>query len=195
MMNHMPKKATKENNMTQPIMDLDTVIQPDSSAELSFDPVPEGKYNCLFKDMKDWEGVTYKELMCTVYDSTTNKAKKAEDGKTTLKEKRQNVTVWSSNVTLEILDGEYAGRLLFHRLTTHPSTPFINARFLNGLGAGAVPASQFQNYVGMAQMEVTVKVVTYPEKEMVSKKTGEVIEPHSLLKNECTYFKPIEASY
>lgn len=177
--------------MTQKMMDLDTPITPDDTPEISFEPIPKGKYRCELIEVKDWEGVTYKELMVTKYDPSTGKAVKAADGKSTVKEKLLNFTVWSTNVTLKIIEGEYAGRLLFHRLTTHPSTPFINARFVNGLGAGAVPASQFAAHVG-AQMEVSVDVVSYPDKDIISKKTGEVIEAHSMNKNECTFFKPIE---
>lgn len=179
--------------MTQKMMDLDTPITPDGTPEISFEPVPKGKYVCEFTDIKDWEGVTYKDLMVTKYDPETGKAAKGADGKT-VKEKRSNITVWSTNVTLKILEGEYAGRLLFHRLTTHPSTPFINARFVNGLGAGAVPASQFAQHIG-ANMEVSVDVKTYPEADIPDKKTGEMIEAHSRTKNECTFFKPIDLQF
>ena len=170
---------------------LDHTYAPDER-EISFELLPKGTYLMMVKSFKEWEGKNFPTLEVTQYDAKYQ-ALKGADGKTT-KVTHNNVVVYTNDVTLEVLDGPLKGRIIFYRLSTHPNTPWVIARFVRGLGAGNVAPIDLPKFVGVPMM-VDVIIDTYPKEDMTDTKTGEPIFKNSKSRNACLQFKPIEQTF
>jgi len=177
--------------MTQQIPDLmNMAYEPDTtSGSGSFEPLPKGTYTVTFSEIGDWEPKVFPKLLVTQFDEK-RQAIKGPDKKT-VKVEQSNVTIYTTDVKLTVLEGPYAGRILFYRLSTHPNTPWVIGRFVNGLGQGAVPPGRFSEMVGTV-MEVDVTIESYPNEDIIDKKTGETIFANTKTRNQCVAFRPAD---
>lgn len=150
-----------------------------------FSPIPEGEYNVRIKEVSPWTE-TKKTIKVILRD---------EDGKALKNDKGENLTelvkdcvYYNCNVKLEVVGGEYDGRLIFHNLSTHPNMPFSIPNFLYGIGMDELTAAEVNKTVGT---ECIAKVVidSY-DKKVVNKDTG-LEETVQRTKNAVKSFKPI----
>ena len=83
----------------------------------------------------------------------------------------QNCEFYNCSVRLEITEGQYSGRLVFHNLSTHPNMPFSIPAFLYGLGVSELAAGEIQDNVPGKECLIDVITETYT-KTVQNKETG-----------------------
>lgn len=156
-----------------------------AAAPTSYEPIPEGDYLVRVKEIKPWKE-TVKDISINVRDEEGLLVKDSE-GKL-IKELHKNYSFYNANMTLEVIDGEYKGRLLFTSLTTHPNVSFITENFLYAVEVDEVPYAEIQNTCTNKQLEVGVIVNNENFKTSQDPVTGkEVKTPNP--RNEVKTFK------
>ena len=169
---------------------IDTSLNRKYKASKGFDndfsPIPEGEYLVKIKEVSPWKE-DKKNIKVILRD---------EEGRALKDEKGENITelvkdckLYNCNIKLEVVEGDYAGRLLFHNLTTHPNMPFSIPNFLYGIGLDELPAGEINKTVGY-QCIAKVVIDSY-DKTVVNKETG-LEETVEKLKNAIKSFKPAE---
>lgn len=165
---------------------LDRTYTAKEGGQPNYDPIPEGDYKLRVKEVDPWKSVK----------KTIKVIQKDENGNAIQDEKGNNVTetqeceFYNCVAKLEVVDGEYAGRVIFHNLTTHPNMDWNIPNFLWGLGLKDVQASQIQNVCKGKECIAHVYIDSY-DKTVQNKETG-IDETEKKYVNRVKSFKPLE---
>ena len=151
----------------------------------NFDPIPEGDYRLRVKEIDPWKEVK----------KTIKVIQKDENGNALQDDKGNNITetvdceFYNCTAKLEVVDGEYAGRVVFHNLTTHPNMDWNIPNFLYALGLKDLMASQIQTACKGMECIGHVYTDTY-EKVKQNSETG-IDETVTKTVNRIKSFKPL----
>lgn len=138
------------------------------SVAMDYSPIPDGLYRAKVKEVSPWKKET-KTIKVIQRDENGN-ALKDEKGNN-ITETVQNCEFYNCSVRMEITEGQYSGRLVFHNLSTHPNTPFSIPAFLYGLGVSELSAGEIQDSVPGKECMIDVITETYT-KTVQNKETG-----------------------
>lgn len=139
-----------------------------AGGQLNYDPIPEGDYKLRVKEIEPWK-LSKKDIKVIMRDENGN-ALKDEKGNN-LTELVKDCEFYNCNVKFEVVDGEFAGKLVFHNLTTHPNMSWSIDNFLYAVGIEELSASQIQGACVGLECDATVYIDTY-EKTVQNKETG-----------------------
>lgn len=153
-----------------------------------FSPIPEGtKVIARVKEVGDWKPTT----------KTIKVIQKDENGNALLDEKGNKITetvpnceFYNCDVKMEVVGGDYDGRLVYHNLTTHPNMQFTVPNFMKGIGLEEATASELKEKAVGRLSEIEVTIETY-EKTVQNKETG-LDEVQERQVNKIKSFKKIE---
>lgn len=152
-------------------LSLDDVVEAVEQESVDFSPLPKGTYNVVLESVGDW-----KEKILPSVDIKE---------KGTVVDTVKNYKMFNCNLKFKVLDGDYAGRLLFHNITTHPNMPWSVSGFLYAMGVPKMKLSQVKNLVG-STCTAYVDTRSY-DKKITDKETGmETIE--TVVENEIKRF-------
>lgn len=151
------------------IQNLDTVVVAEEAKSVDFSPLPAGTYTLRLLDVEDWKPTVLANLVLKPSG-----------------EKVTNVTVYNANLKFGVVGGDYDGRLIFDRLTTHPNIPWSISGFLHAMGVEAMAPSQIKTLID-GVVDATIKIASY-EKIITDPTTGLEI-PETKIKNEVTRYK------
>ena len=138
------------------------------SVAMDYSPIPDGLYRAKVKEVSPWKKET-KTIKVIQRDENGN-ALKDEKGNN-ITETVQNCEFYNCSVRMEITEGQYSGRLVFHNLSTHPNMPFSIPAFLYGLGVSELAAGEIQDNVPGRECMIDVITETYT-KTVQNKETG-----------------------
>lgn len=138
------------------------------SVAMDYSPIPDGLYRAKVKEVSPWKKET-KTIKVIQRDENGN-ALKDEKGNN-ITETVQNCEFYNCSVRMEITEGQYSGRLVFHNLSTHPNMPFSIPAFLYGLGVSELSAGEIQDNVPGKECMIDVITETYT-KTVQNKETG-----------------------
>lgn len=138
------------------------------SVAMDYSPIPDGLYRAKVKEVSPWKKET-KTIKVIQRDENGN-ALKDEKGNN-ITETVQNCEFYNCSVRMEITEGQYSGRLVFHNLSTHPNMPFSIPAFLYGLGVSELAAGEIQDNVPGKECMIDVVTETYT-KTVQNKETG-----------------------
>lgn len=138
------------------------------SVAMDYSPIPDGLYRAKVKEVSPWKKET-KTIKVIQRDENGN-ALKDEKGNN-ITETVQNCEFYNCSVRMEITEGQYSGRLVFHNLSTHPNMPFSIPAFLYGLGVSELAAGEIQDNVPGKECLIDVITETYT-KTVQNKETG-----------------------
>ena len=155
------------------MIDLNTVVSAVKQEEVSYDVIPEGKYLVEVVQIDDWEKKSKKNALITRRDER-GFAIKDEKGKV-VKDKVDNLEWYQCNVRFKIIEGEFANRIVFSNLTTHPDALFMTQGFLYAVGLSELPLGQIQETCLGRKLIIDVYHSEYTKKE-VDKTTGIEVE-------------------
>lgn len=139
-----------------------------AGGQLNYDPIPEGDYKLRVKEIEPWK-LSKKDIKVIMRDENGN-ALKDEKGNN-LTELVKDCEFYNCNIKFEVVDGEFAGKLVFHNLTTHPNMSWSIDNFLYAVGIEELSASQIQSVCVGRECDATVYIDTY-EKTVQNKETG-----------------------
>lgn len=135
---------------------------------MDYSPIPDGLYKARVKEVSPWKKET----------KTIKVIQRDENGNALKDEKGNNITVtvqncefYNCSVRMEITEGQYSGRLIFHNLSTHPNMPFSIPAFLYGLSVSELAAGEIQDNVPGKECLIDVITETYT-KTVQNKETG-----------------------
>lgn len=152
----------------------------------NYDPIPEGDYRLRVKEVDPWKAVK----------KTIKVIQKDENGNAIQDTKGNNVTetqeceFWNCTAKLEVVGGDYNGRVVFHNLTTHPNMDWNIPNFLYALGLKDLMASQIQNTCKNMECIGHIYIDSY-DKVVQNKDTG-IDETVKKTVNRIKSFKPLE---
>lgn len=135
---------------------------------IDYSPIPDGEYTARVKEVGKWEPVT--KTIKVIQRDEDGRAIKDEKGNN-VTETVQNCTFYNCNVKMEIVGGDYDGRIIFHNLSTHPNMPFAIPAFLYGIGLQELAAADIQEKTVGKLCLVDVYTDSY-EKKVQNKDTG-----------------------
>ena len=135
---------------------------------MDYSPIPDGTYRAKVKEVAPWKKET-KTIKVIQRDENGN-ALKDEKGNN-ITETVQNCEFYNCSLRLEITEGQYKRRLIFHNLTTHPNMPFAIPAFLYGLGVSELAAGEIQEKTPGVECLIEVVTETYT-KTVQNKETG-----------------------
>lgn len=138
------------------------------SVAMDYSPIPDGLYRAKVKEVSPWKKET-KTIKVIQRDENGN-ALKDEKGNN-ITDTVQNCEFYNCSVRMEITEGQYSGRLVFHNLSTHPNMPFSIPAFLYGLGVSELAAGEIQDNVPGKECMIDVITETYT-KTVQNKETG-----------------------
>ena len=168
---------------------LDRTYTAKEGGQPSFDPIPEGQYRLRVKEVDPWKETT----------KTIKVIQKDENGNAIQDEKGNNITETVPNckfyncvAKLEVVGGEYNGRIIFHNLTTHPNMDWNIPNFLYALGLKDLAASQIQTTCKGMECIGNVYIDSY-DKKVQNKETG-IDEVQKKYVNRIKSLKPLEKS-
>lgn len=153
---------------------------------VNYEPMPKGEYTFRVKEIEPW-----KECIKNI-----NVIQRDEKGNALKDDKGKNITVmepnckfYNCNVKLEVVGGDYDGRLVYHNLTTHPNMDFSIDNFLYGVGISELPASQIQTTCVGRMCKANIDIDSY-DKTVQNKETGidEIVKREV---NRIKSFKPL----
>lgn len=153
-----------------------------------FSPIPEGQYLVKVVQIKPWKALT-KTIMVNTRDERGRLVR--DESGNLVKEQVKDFTFYNADVRLEVLEGDYKGRLLFTSLTTHPNAEFITKNFLYAVGVSEITLNQIQTKcVGLKLIvDVSINQENYKiEKNPVTGAEKKVPNP----RNEVTDFLRLE---
>lgn len=165
---------------------LDRTYTAKEGGQPNYDPIPEGEYKLRVKDIDPWKAVK-KTIKVIQKDENGNVLKDANGNNVT---ETQECEFYNSIAKLEVVGGEYDGRIIFHNLTTHPNMDWNIPNFLWGLGLKDVQASQIQTICKGKECYAHVYIDSY-DKTVQNKETG-IDETVEKLVNRIQSFKPLE---
>lgn len=153
----------------------------------NYDPIPEADYRLRVKDIDPWKAVT----------KTVKVIQRDEEGNALQDAKGENITetipnceFYNCTAKLEVVGGEYNGRIIFHNLTTHPNMDWNIPNFLYALGLKDLMASQIQTACKGMECIGHVYIDTY-DKVIQNRETG-IDETVKKTVNRIKSFKPLE---
>lgn len=124
-----------------------TAVEVESKSGGDFKPLPKGNYVLKLKEVKDWETKVYPIMNVNLYDAKFQPLK--DENGATVKETVTDVSVFTNNMTFEVIEPEaYAGRLVWHKLTTHPNKPWDVPSFLHAMGVAKLPLISVKTLIG-----------------------------------------------
>ncbi len=166
---------------------LDRTYTAKEGGQPNYDPIPEGEYKLRVKEVDPW-----KETIKTV-----KVIQRDEKGNAIQDEKGNNITetvpdckFYNCVAKLEVVGGEYDGRIIFHNLTTHPNMDWNIPNFLYALGLKDLMASQIQTSCKGKECIGNVYIDSY-DKVTQNKDTG-IDETVKKKVNRIKSFKPLE---
>lgn len=152
---------------------------------MDFSPIPEGMYKVRVKEISDWEEKNQKNVK--VYQKDEDGSYLVDDKGERITETIEDCTFYECNVRFEVIGGDYAGRLVFHKLTTHPNRDFTIQNFLYGVDEKELEASDIQKECIGLECEISVYIDEYT-KTVQNKETG-LDEEVSKKVNRISYIK------
>lgn len=147
---------------------LDKTYTAKEGGQPNFDPIPEGEYHLRVKEIDPWKA-TKKNIKVIQKDENGNALQ--DDKGNNITEMVNNCEFYNCIAKLEVVDGEYAGRIIFHNLTTHPNMDWNIPNFLWALGLKDLAASQIQTACKGKECLGNVIIDNY-EKTVQNKETG-----------------------
>ena len=147
---------------------LDRKYVAKEGGQTNFDPIPEGDYRLKVKDIDPWKEVI-KTIKVIKKDENGNALEDEKGNKLT--ETVENCKFYNSIAKLEVVGGEYNGRIIFHNLTTHPNMDWNIPNFLYALGVPELSAGQIQAYCKGLECVGHVYIDSY-NKIVQNKETG-----------------------
>lgn len=152
-----------------------------------FSPIPEGEYKFKIKEISPWKE---QKKTIKVYQ-------KDENGNYIVDSKGEKVTVtvqdcvfYNSMIKLEITEGEYKGRLVFHNITTHPNMNWSIDNLLYALKLEELSAAQIPTIC--LNMELAGKVTIDKYKKIVQDKETGIDTEQIKEVNKIKSLKPLE---
>lgn len=154
-----------------------------------FPPLPKGNYVVKLKSVGDWKTKHFDRLEANVYDDKYQQVKDANGKPVT--ELLKDFDIYNTQLCFTVVSPEeYAGRLLFTNITTHPNMPWIVPNFLHAMGVPKLRLSALPTLVGgVCSVYVIVKVDKVPSKD----EDGLDVETE-YIKNEIKGFKAVEVT-
>jgi hypothetical protein len=149
-----------------------------------FTPIPKDRYAFKVKEVKPWKAKT--QNINVIVKDDKGYTKKDDKGNT-IKELKKDVTYYNADISLEVIDGEYKGRLVFGNITTHPNAEFITENFVYAIGLDEVELGKLPHLATGKTLDAEVSVNEEAYKYEENKVTGQkdkVISP----KNEIDKF-------
>ena len=147
---------------------LDRKYVAKEGGQMNFDPIPEGDYRLRVKEIDPWKSTI----------KTIKVNKRDENGNVLKNEKGENITetvpnceFYNCTAKLEVIGGEYNGRVIYHNLTTHPNMDWNIPNFLYALGVPELSAGQIQAYCTGLECLGHVFIDSY-NKTVQNKETG-----------------------
>lgn len=157
--------------------------------DIDYSPIPDGEYTVRVKEVSPWKSET--KNIKVIQRDENGKALKDEKN-VNITELQNNCTFYNCNAKLEIVGGEYDGRLIFHNLSTHPNMPFQIPAFLYGLGVSELSASEIQEKTKGLMCLANIYTDSY-DKKVQNKDTGlDEIKPTYI--NRVKSFKQLPAT-
>lgn len=156
-----------------------------------FKLAPNGDYILTITDIGEWKPKVYPTLDVIQYTDKLQQVKDA-DGKP-VKVKHTNVTVYSTLVTLQIVEGEFAGTVIKEYISTHPNSPYTIRNFIKAFELDGYELSDFPT-VGAFGLQggAEIEIVTEEYEQTKTDEYGrETKVPKSFTKNKVKRFKPI----
>lgn len=152
--------------------DLDMIIKGEAQPDISYDPIPEGEYRLKIVAIEPWKEVS-RNVKKFLVDEKNNRILD-EKGKPKF-EMIKDHKMHETNVRLEVVGGKYEGKLVFHRLTTHPNLTWIIPSFIDAIGEKEMRASEIPTKAIGRIIGASVIIEEYEsEKEKTDKTTGMV---------------------
>ena len=166
---------------------LDRTYTAKAGGQLNFEPIPDGDYKLKVKEIEPWK--SSKKTIKVIQRDENGNAIKDEKGNN-VTETVQDCVFYNCNVKFEVVDGQYAGRLIFHNLTTHPNMSWSIDNFLYAIGLKELAASQIQtNCLGK---ECIGNVYTDEYDKIVQNKDTGIDETVKKKNNKIKSLKPLE---
>lgn len=150
------------------IDNLNTVVVAEEAKTVDFSPLPDGVYTLKLLSVGEWESRVLTSLVLKPSG-----------------EKVSNVKIYNSNLKFEVIGGDFAGRLVFDKLTTHPNIPWSISGFLHAVGVESMKPSEINKLVGRV-VDAVVKIGSY---------TKIITDPETGLENKEIKFKNEIARY
>ena len=166
---------------------LDRTYTAKEGGQPNYDPIPEGDYRLRVKEVDPWKE-TIKTIKVIQKDEKGNAIQDANGKNVT--ETEPNCKFYNCVAKLEVVGGEYDGRIIFHNLTTHPNMDWNIPNFLYALGLKDLMASQIQTSCKGRECMGHVYIDSY-DKVTQNKDTG-IDETVKRTVNRIKSFKPLE---
>lgn len=147
---------------------LDKKYTAKEGGQINYDPIPDGEYKLRVKDVDPWKE-SIKNIKVILRDENGNVLEDEKGNKQT--EMVNNCKFYNCMVRFEIVEGQYAGRIIFHNLTTHPNMSWSIDNFLYALGLKELTASEIQTACKGKECIGNVYIDEY-EKVTQNKETG-----------------------
>ena len=135
---------------------------------MDFSPIPDGTYNFRVKEISPWKAET---KTIKVYTRDENNRFITNEKGEKVSETIPNVTFYNAMVKLEVIGGEYEGRIIFHNITTHPNMDWSIANFLDAVGVVECNASDIPTVCKSKLCTGVVETRAY-DKKVQDKETG-----------------------
>lgn len=136
-----------------------------------YTPLPEGIYKVEVVELGEWKPQTKAVEFINAKDSKGNLLKD-DEGKL-IKDKVNNYSFNTLDVSMKVIEGEHAGRYIFGTLTTHDNVVFLTEAFLFAVGVDEISDLNDiynKDIIGkVLQVETTNQEYT---KEVLDKETG-----------------------
>lgn len=168
---------------------LDRKYTAKEGGQPNFDPIPEDDYRLRVKEIDPWKEVI-KTVKVIKKDENGNALEDEKGNKLT--ETIENCKFYNSTAKLEVVGGEYNGRVIFYNLTTHPNMDWNIPNFLWALGLQDAQASQVQTVCKDRECMGHVYIDSY-DKVVQNKETG-IDETQKKYVNRIKSFKALETS-
>lgn len=147
---------------------LNRNFKAEKGSEGEYNALPEGVYTLIVKEVKPW--VEQKKTVKVIQRDANGEVILDDKGEK-LRETIPDCVFYTAQVLLEVHDGEYAKRRIYHGLTTHPNMQFIIPNFLHGIGIADCKASEIQSKVVGRLCMANVFIESYIKKT-IDKDTG-----------------------
>lgn len=154
---------------------LDTKIKAQAGGGTEFKPIPDGSYPVEIVQIDAWKPST-RDIYVIQKDSNGKNIKKNNKNVTELV---KDYTFYNASVRFSILEGEFAGQLIFDNVTTHPNALFKVQNLLYAVDLAELTLKDLQKKALNTQLEIEVKnKKNIYDKETTNPDTGLVTTEH-----------------